>query len=118
MTTNKKSTRYYSSKQERKVAKYLNGRTTLNSGAAMFNGGDVKTDLFCIECKTAMTEKQSMSIKKDWIDKLKEETFGSNRPYWTLAFNFGLENGENFYIIDEKLFKRLQTFLEEENNEY
>ena len=80
----------------------------------MFIGGDVKTRLFCVECKTAMTEKASMSIKADWINKLKEEAFATGKPYWTLAFNFGLENGENFYIISESLFRQLQEHLEEE----
>jgi hypothetical protein len=77
--------------------------------------GDVKTAQFCIECKTAMTEKQSMSIKRDWIDKIKEEAFAMGKPYWAVAFNFGgFGNLENFYIIDESLFKQLQTYLEEE----
>lgn len=74
------------------------------------------TDQFCIECKTAMKEKQSMSIKKDWIDGIKEESFAMGKPYWSIAFNFGgLDNPENFYIIDERLFKLLQTYLEEDN---
>jgi len=62
-----------------------------------------------------MTEKQSMSIKREWINKLKEETFAMNKPYWALVFNFGgLNNNENFYIIDERLFNQLQKYLEEE----
>ena len=62
-----------------------------------------------------MTEKQSMSIKRDWIDKIKEEAFAMGKPYWALVFSFGgLDNPENFYIINESLFKLLQTYLEEE----
>ncbi|HHX23827.1 MAG TPA: hypothetical protein GX723_07455 [Thermoanaerobacterales bacterium] len=72
------------------------------------------TEQFCIECKTAMKEKQSMSIKKDWIDKLKEEAFAMGKPYWSIVFNFGgLNNSENYYVIDEKLFLRLINYLEE-----
>ena len=64
-----------------------------------------------------MKEKQSMSIKKDWIDKLKEEAFAMGKPYWAIAFNFGgLNNSENFYIIDERLFKQLQKYLEGETD--
>ncbi len=56
-----------------------------------------------------------MSIKRDWIDKIKEEAFAIGKPYWAVAFSFGgLRNPENFYIIDESLFKQLQTYLEEE----
>jgi len=110
------NTRKYSKNQESRVAKSLKGKRQANSGATPFFKGDVITDQFCIECKTATTEKQSMSIKRDWIDKLKEEAFAMGKPYWALAFNFGgLNNPENFYIIDEKLFKLLQTYLEENN---
>ena len=109
------NTRKYSKAQESRVAKNLKGKRQPNSGATAFMKGDVKTNQFCIECKTAMTEKQSMSIKRDWIDKLKEEAFAMGKPYWAVAFNFGdLRNPENFYIIDESLFKQLQTYLEEE----
>ena len=37
-----KPTRYFSKKQETKVAKDLNMRCTLNSGATSFDKGDVK----------------------------------------------------------------------------
>ena len=111
------NTRKYSKAQESRVAKKLNGKMTANSGATYFSKGDVKTKYFCIECKTATTEKQSMSIKREWINKLKEETFAMNKPYWALVFNFGgLNNPENFYIIDERLFKQLQEYLEGETN--
>ena len=111
------NTRKFSKAQEKQVAKKVNGRRTANSGATMFQKGDVYSDSFCIECKTATTEKQSMSIKKEWIDKLKEEAFASNKPNWALAFNFGdpLRNTENFYIISEDTFIKLQKLLEEDN---
>ena len=112
------NTRKYSKAQESRVAKKLNGKRQPNSGATAFMKGDVKTDQFCIECKTAMTEKQSMSIKRDWIDKLREEAFAMGKPYWSVAFNFGgLRNHENFYIIDEKLFIKLSQCLQGEENE-
>lgn len=61
------------------------------------------------------TEKASISIKQDWIVKLKEEAFAMNKSYWSLAFNFGgLYNNENFYIISESLFMQLKKYLEEE----
>jgi len=112
------NTRKYSKAQESRVAKNLKGKRQPNSGATAFAKGDVKTEQFCIECKTAMAEKQSMSIKRDWIDKLKEEAFAMGKPYWAVTFNFGgLNNPENFYIIDERLFKQLQEYLEGESNE-
>lgn len=111
------NTRKHSNKQEKTVAKRLGGKKQPNSGATAFRKGDVCTEQFCIECKTATKEKQSMSIKKEWIDKLIEEAFAMGKPNWALAFNFGgLYNSENFYIINERLFIILQKYLEELNN--
>ena len=57
-----------------------------------------------------------MSIKKEWIDKIREEAFAMGRQFWALVFNFGdaLHTTENFYIIDEKTFIKLQNYLQEE----
>ena len=111
---NKKSTRYFSTKQERQIAKSLKGRCQSNSGATMFNKGDLVLDDWLIECKTAMTEKQSFPIKKEWITKLEEEAYAMNKNYYTLAFNFGgLNNNDNFYVINEKTFKEIQKILSE-----
>lgn len=114
------NTRKYSKAQENQVAKAISGKRTLNSGATLFQKGDVHSNSFCIECKTALTEKQSVSIKKDWIDKLKEETFASGKSFWALVFNFGTANtlrkAENYYIISEELFIKLKDYIEEEEN--
>ena len=110
------NTRRYSKAQESRVAKNLKGKRQSNSGATPFFKGDVVTEHFCIECKTSMTEKKSTSIKREWIEGIKEEAFAMGKPHLALAFNYGgLDNPENFYIIDERLFNQLQTYLEEEN---
>ena len=64
-----------------------------------------------IEAKTVTKEKDSFSIKKAWLLKNKEEAFAMNRQYSALAFNFGPDE-ENYYIIDEKLFKELVEYKE------
>lgn len=113
-----KPTRYYSKKQENRTAKNLNGKTVPNSGAAKFYGGDVELANFLIECKTLTTEKQSMSIKKDWLEKTKEEALAQRKRFYALAFDFG--SNENYYIINEKTFKyfiNLLDALEENSNE-
>ena len=107
------STRYYSNKQEKAVAKSLGGRQTANSGATNFSKGDCYTDKFLVECKTCVEDKKSFSIKKEWIEKNKEEAFAMRKPYSTIAFNFG-PNSENYYVIDERLFKILKDVLEGE----
>ena len=96
------NTRKYSKAQEKRVSKGVKGTTQSNSGATPFYKGDVITDDILIECKTMMTEKKSMSIKKQWIDDIEEEAFAMGKPHWALAFNFGgLDNPYNFYIISE-----------------
>lgn len=113
MNINRRPTRFYSKSQESHVAKAVGGKRTANSGATPFSKGDVRTELFLLECKTCVEEKKSFSIKKEWIDKNKEEAFAMRKPYSALVFNFG-PDCENYYVIDEKLFKRLQALLESE----
>lgn len=112
---NKNSTRFYSSQQEKQVAKSINGKCQSNSGATLFSKGDVKTDNWLFECKTCMTEKQSFNIKKEWLDKLKQESFAMNKEFFALVFNFGIENNENYYILNEKIFKQILNLLKELN---
>ena len=110
-----KPTRYYSNKQEKHIAKSVNGRQVANSGATAFNKGDVTTKSFLIEAKTCTSEKKSFSIKKEWLEKNEEEAFAMNKPYSALAFDFG--DGEQHYVISEKLFRQLVKYVEEENQD-
>lgn len=102
-----KPTRWYSNRQEKAVAKAIGGKKTANSGATTFSKGDVTTDNWLIECKTATSEKQSFSIKKEWLKKNKEEAFSMGKDYNALVFDFG-DNDERYYIIDERTFKLLK----------
>lgn len=108
----RKPTRYYSSRQEKKVAHAVGGRKTANSGATAFQKGDVLTDMFLLECKTSTSLKNSFTLKRDWFNKNKEEAFAMGKPYSAVVFDFG--DDINRYVIDEKLFKMLVEYLEEE----
>lgn len=108
------NTRKYSDIQEKHVAKVLNGKKNANSGATAFIKGDVQLDKFLIECKTVTKKKSSVSIKEEWLDKLKKEAFSMNKPYSMLAFNFE-PNGKNFYILDEKFIYYIVQLLNEED---
>lgn len=102
------NTRRYSNSQEKRVAKQLKGKKQPNSGATAFFKGDIITEDFLIECKTMASEKKSISIKKEWIDKNREEAFAMNRRFSAVGFNFGgYNNPENFYIIDEDTMRLL-----------
>lgn len=116
MTYNKNSTRYYSGRQEKQIAKIIGGKTTANSGAATFAAGDVESNNVLVECKTCKTEKQSFSIKKEWLDKLEEEAFSVNKQYCALAFNYGPDT-DNYFILNERAFKQFLDFINTTNNE-
>ena len=112
MTKNTKSTRYFSSQQEKQVAKTFGGYTTSNSGANRFSGGDVTIDKVVIECKTTMTPKTQFTIKQEWLDKLREEMFSTNKDYCALTFNFG-PGTRDYYVIDEGTFELLMEKIRE-----
>ena len=116
---NTKPTRFFSKKQEDKVAKTIGGKTTANSGATMFGGkGDILTSgknndgkgSFLIECKTKTTHSNSISIKKEWIEKNRQEMVFEGKEHQAIVFNFGPDE-ENHYIIDEYLFLELLDYL-------
>ena len=104
-------TRFYSNKQEKKVAKVLGGKQVSNSGATPFHTGDVRTDKWLIECKTCTTEKASFSIKRDWLVKNKEESFAMGKRYNALCFDYG-DGGNRYYIVDERTFIKMKEGLE------
>lgn len=120
MAKNKETTRYSSSVQEKRIANKLNGKVSSNSGAGLFNKGDIIcTDAsLLIECKTCMEPKKSFSIKRDWIEKNKEESFRLRLDNHVIAFNFYYQDKKDYYIIDDKLMDFLVKKLEEENDKY
>lgn len=108
------NTRKYSKRQEKYVAKQFGGKVQPNSGATPFLKGDVTIGSdWLVECKTQTTSKKSITIQKEWLNKLEEERFAMRKSNKVLAFNFGPD--EPIYcIIDEKTFK---TICKENNNE-
>lgn len=113
--TKNRPTRFYSAKQELSVAESLNGTKTKNSGATMFDKGDVKTDNFLLECKTKTSPSNSISIKKEWLTKTEQEALFVGKPYSALAFNFG-PGEKNYFIISDELFHILMDNLSKVNN--
>lgn len=108
-----KPTRFYSSRQEKAVAKSLNGKQVANSGATHFNKGDVTIGEVClVECKTCTSEQKSFTIKREWLDKNAEEAFAMGKSYSALAFDFG--SGTNYYVVNEKIFKEWLNGLDKQ----
>lgn len=104
------NTRKYSKKQEDRVAKVLGGKVNANSGATSFFKGDIRTDHLLVECKTSTKEVRSVSIKKEWLEKLNEERFAMGKQHSVLAFDFG--DGKDYFIIDKRLMSMLLDTLE------
>lgn len=109
------STRYYSKKQETKVAKAVGGKRTANSGATPFQKGDVITKDWLVECKTKTKDCSSFTIKEDWLLKNEEEAFAMGKNNSALCFDFGPSANKRYYVISERLFEILKNHLEEEN---
>lgn len=109
-------TRWHSNRQEKKIAKAVGGKKTPNSGAGLWKKGDVMTDSgWLFEAKTKMEESKSFTIKREWIEKNKEEAFAMGKDYNALVIDFG--DGKQFYLLDEKTFLRMKDYLEEAENE-
>ena len=103
----------YSASQENDIARLLGGRVQSNSGGTRFGGGDVHTDTFFIEAKTPTKEQTSFSVKKEWIEKLREQAFEQGKNHCALAFRFD-PDGEDYFVIDSRLMKELVNYFEEE----
>lgn len=115
MTKNTESTRYYSNQHENSVCIALGGRRNANSGAGKFTGGDVTIPScgLLVECKTTMKDKDSFTVKKEWIEKINQEAFATRNNNSVVCFNFGPLQ-KNYYVISEKLMKFLVEKLSEE----
>lgn len=105
-------TRFYSNSQEKKIAKSLGGKKVANSGATRFNKGDIVLDGWLLEAKTHTNNQSTFTLKKEWFSKNREEAIAMGKSYNALVFDFG--DGEQHYVISERLFKQLVKYTQEE----
>lgn len=110
-------TRYFSDQHEKSICYALGGRQVSNSGAGKFEKGDIVVGnaSLLVEAKCSMTDKSSISIKHEWLIKNKEEAFRNRLSNSCLCFNFE-PNGDNYYIINERLMQFLVSALSEEDD--
>lgn len=73
----------------------------MNSGAIWFNKSDVVSKNFRIEAKTRTKPSKSITIKKEWLEKIEKEAFLTGKTP-TLAFSFG--DGKDYFILSDKDF--------------
>ena len=109
------TTRDYSDKQEKHIAKVTGGRIQSNSGGTKFGGGDVHTDKFFIEAKTPTKNQTSFSIKKEWINKMQEQSYEQGKEESVLAFRFDPDTDNDFYILSQRQFLEYLDFKEGKN---
>lgn len=102
---NKDSTRYKSNVQEKRLAKAMGGRQVIGSGATPFLKGDVVAGNLFIEAKTKMEPSQSISVKKAWIEKAKEQSLAMRKEDYAIAVSFG--DGKDYYLIEDTLMEDL-----------
>lgn len=98
-----------SQRQEQRITRNLreikeDARTTLNSGSIWFDKSDVVSKNFRIEAKTKMKECKSVSIKREWLDKISNEAFETGKLP-ALAFTFG--DNQDYFVLDDKTFYKL-----------
>lgn len=98
------STKDYSTKQEKQVAKALGGYVVPASGATSFIKGDVIVGDILVECKTKVTPSSSFTLQKLWIDKLNEERIAMGKDYGVIAVSF--DGGESSsYLVSERFMQ-------------
>ena len=102
---NKDSTRYKINIKEKRIAKALGGRQFIGSGSTPLLKGDVETGDLFVESKTKMEPSKSISVKKQWIEKAKEQAYSQRKEDYTVAISFG--DGKDYYIIEDSLLEDL-----------
>lgn len=89
------TTKYQSTKQEKRVAKDLEAKVTVASGALDFQKADVRNDLWLIECKT--TAKPFYSLTEKTWDKIESQAIkdGIRMPMMCID----LEDGKTCVVV-------------------
>lgn len=111
-----KPTRHYSRLQEEKVANYLGGILTPNSGAK-HKKGDILLEDTIVECKTRTKQSISHSIKKEWVVNLMKECIEMGKQHWAIVFDFGTQNiNDQCVIISIDDYKEYLSLKEEQDD--
>ncbi|WP_145052577.1 hypothetical protein [Paenibacillus xylanexedens] len=98
--------------QEQRITRSLkeigeDARRQMASGALWMAKSDVVSPLFQIECKTKEKPGKSMSVKKEWLDKIEDEAFEVGKTA-ALAISFGTQT--DYFILRDRDFL---AFVEE-----
>ena len=100
--------------QEKSVAKDLDAKTVIASGALWGSKGDVRHDDFLVECKT--TEKSFYSVTMTVWEKIEKEAIkdGLRIPLMCIDLNDGKDR---FAVFREKDFRHYKTYYDLETGD-
>ena len=95
----KNTTKYNSNKQEKRVAKDMNAKVTVASGALPFQKADVRSDQFLVECKTTKNSYYSLTVRT-W-EKIQQQAIkdGIRMPLMCID----LEDGKTQVVVMKHL---------------
>ena len=77
----------------------------IGSGSTPFLKGDVITEDFFIECKTKAKPSSQITVKKEWLEKAREQAYQMRKSDYILALSLG--DGRDYYMITPQLFHDL-----------
>ncbi|MFW6311790.1 MAG: hypothetical protein ACOC1K_06095, partial [Nanoarchaeota archaeon] len=75
-----------------------------NSGAPSFKAGDVTFDKGLLDCKTLAKPQKQQTIKKEDLEKIRDEAFYKKKEIYGLVINFGNIKGKEYFVLDEDVF--------------
>ena len=108
----KGTTRYYSNIQEQEVANKLGMKQQVNSGATLFEKGDIYDEYSLLDAKTVTKEQSGMRIEYDWFKKLKREAFGMGKELIGIVFRFS-PKGEDFVAVPIDQYREMYECYKE-----
>lgn len=105
---NPESTKYKSTKQEKRVAKEIGGRTVVASGAIDFFKGDVRSEDYLVECKTTAKDYYVLNLTT-WL-KIQREALrdGMREPIMCIDL---LDGEKRFAVVDMDSFTEYVIWL-------
>lgn len=101
----KKGVKKKSTKQEKRLAAQIGGKSTIASGSLHFDKADVKKSGLRGECKR--TDKESIIIKKEYLLKLRSQCKVNERPFMNIEIQ-----DENWFLVTKEDFLNILEVAE------
>jgi hypothetical protein len=99
--------------QEKRITKSLTeigdaAKRQIASGALWLAKSDVVSNMFRVEAKTRVNPSKTMTVHKEWHDKILAEALETNK-IGVLVYSFG--DGKNYYSLEQRDFLALMEEL-------